>query len=182
MAAPQHPVIEMDPMDAKRAPEPTTARPHQATVPDVAPATAKHAGSGSAHVTADAVTKHDEARSPGGDLIAAIRAAPLGAAPDVAGDFVQAARDAKDVATRSQVFYAWALAEHRQGHDDSALRILEPVLRKDAGVAYQSAQWLKLRIVCVQKLDARCRAAAHDYDAAGGPNAEIAHRILVETQ
>ena len=25
-------------------------------------------------------------------------------------------------------------------------------------------------------------AAAHDYEAAGGPNTEIAHRILVETQ
>ena len=166
--------IEIEPA---RAPE-DVMRAHKATVPDSSSNASRHAGSAAVQAGSDAATKRDEAR--GGNLRAAILAVPLAPAIAVNGDFAQAVRDAKDdVATKSQIFYAWARATK---DDARALKLLEPVLRKDAGVAYLPALWLKLRIVCLQRLDDRCRATAHEYEAANGPYADLAHRILTETQ
>src|SRR5262249_48727746 len=154
------------------------------TAPDASASAvaSKHAGSAAVMKSGEAAAsaKRGDARGVGGgDLRAAIQAVPLAPPVKVSGDFAKATLLAKDVATRSRLFYAWA----RSTKDDAAaLRTLEPVLRKDAGVAYVPALWLKLRIVCLQRLDERCRAAAHDYEAANGPYANLAHRILTATQ
>ncbi|MBE7451755.1 MAG: hypothetical protein HS111_23560 [Kofleriaceae bacterium] len=128
------------------------------------------------------------ARRPAGDLRAEIRAQRLAPAT-VDGDADAATRAAalrRRAATSvgaeaAAALYALARTEHLDlGQHGPALRTLDAYLKRFPGGAEREAvDWLRLRILCRDQFDDRCRAAAYAYvdrhrDAGG---AELRTRV-----
>ncbi len=135
----------------------------------------------------DPATVHAPA-APAGDLRAEIRAQRLAPAT-VDGDADAATRAAalrRRAATSvgaeaAAALYALARTEHLDlGQHGPALRTLDAYLKRFPGGAEREAvDWLRLRILCRDQFDDRCRAAAYAYvdrhrDAAG---AELRTRV-----
>jgi len=53
--------------------------------------------------------------------------------------------------------------------------------RSPGGKEYRAVLWLRIRILCLDKMDDRCRAAAYTYlhEAADGPAAHLAERLTL---
>jgi hypothetical protein len=122
------------------------------------------------------------------DLRAAIRAQPVepalnvgpgNAASAVAKYYDIAAHRAGDEASRA--FYSIAVVKHLTlAQNADALDVLDAYGRRFLdGKEYRAVLWLRVRILCLDKIDDRCRAAAYTYlhDAPEGAAADIAHRI-----
>jgi len=124
------------------------------------------------------------------DLRTAIRAQPVDAALALAGlDAAAAVAKYYEIAAHtsgdqaSQAFYSIAVVRHQnQGRDADALQALDAYVRRfPGGKEYRAALWLRVRILCLDKLDDRCRAAAYTYlhEAPDGSAARVAERITV---
>ncbi|MBC7976744.1 MAG: hypothetical protein H7138_17355, partial [Myxococcales bacterium] len=129
----------------------------------------------------------EAAHDPNVDLLRAIRSqrvAPAlaidepSAAAAVARYYDIAAHQSGDAA--SQAFYSIAVVRHlRLGLHAEALQTLDAYVRRfPGGKEYRAALWLRVRILCLDKLDDRCRAAAYTFvheapDAAGARVAEL---------
>jgi hypothetical protein len=121
------------------------------------------------------------------DLRAAIRAHPVEPALGVgAGTSASAIARYYDIAAHragdeaSRAFYSIAVVKHRLAQNADALDVLDAYSRRFVdGKEVRAVLWLRLRILCLDKIDDRCRAAAYTYlhDAPDGPAADIAHRI-----
>jgi hypothetical protein len=124
---------------------------------------------------------------PRADVRAAIRAHPVepaldvgpgNAASTIARYYDIAAHRAGDEASRA--FYSIAVVKHRLGQNADALDVLDAYSRRFRdGKEYSAVLWLRLRILCLDKIEDRCRAAAYTYlhDTPDGPAADIAQRI-----
>jgi hypothetical protein len=124
------------------------------------------------------------------ELRAAIRTQPVEPAlaltePDPAaavGRYYDiAAHQSGDAA--SQAFYSVAVVRYlRLGQRVEALQALDAYVRRfPGGKEYRAALWLRVRILCVDKIDDRCRAAAYTYlhEAGDGPAARLAELITL---
>jgi len=85
----------------------------------------------------------------------------------------------------SQAFYSIAVVRSlRMGRHDDALQTLDAYLsRFSGGKEYRAALWLRVRILCLERFDDRCRAAAYTYLHAA-PDAPAAHvaELLTQTE
>jgi hypothetical protein len=86
----------------------------------------------------------------------------------------------------SRAFYSIAVTQHlRLGRDADALSSLDNYFRRfGQGKRYSDylpARWLRVRILCLQKIDDRCRAAAYRYahEVSDTPAAAVAERITL---
>jgi hypothetical protein len=125
------------------------------------------------------------------DLQAAIRAQTVepaldlgepGAAAAVARYYEIAAHRSGDEA--SQAFYSIAAAQYlRLGTRADALQTLDAYVRRfPGGKEFRAALWLRVRILCLERFDDRCRAAAYTYlhAAPDAPAARVAE-LLTQT-
>jgi hypothetical protein len=124
------------------------------------------------------------------DLKAAIRAQRVEpalnlAAPNAASALARyydiAAHRSGDEA--SQAFYSIAVVQHlRLAHDADALATLDAYTHRfPGGKEYRAVLWLRVRILCLERFDDRCRAAAYTYlhEAPEGPGARVAERVTL---
>jgi TolA-binding protein len=83
----------------------------------------------------------------------------------------------------SQAFYSIAAVRSlRMGRNADALQTLDAyVSRFPGGKEYRAALWLRVRILCLERFDDRCRAAAYTYLHAA-PDAPAAHVAELVTQ
>jgi len=130
------------------------------------------------------------ASDPQVDLRMAIRAQPVEPALDLAEpDPAAAVARYYDIAAHrsgdeaSQAFYSIAVVRHvRLGRNADALQALDAYVRRfPGGKQYRAALWLRVRILCLDKLDDRCRAAAYTYlhEAPDGPAARVAEQLTL---
>jgi hypothetical protein len=125
------------------------------------------------------------------DLQAAIRAQTVepaldlgepSAAAAVARYYEIAAHRSGDEA--SQAFYSIAAAQYlRLGNRADALQTLDAYVRRfPGGKEFRAALWLRVRILCLERFDDRCRAAAYTYlhAAPDAPAARVAE-LLTQT-
>ena len=175
---------------------PERQRDHKAAVPDapgVTPAPApKIATAPAKPMGSDALRQHVRARSndPHIDLKSAIRAQHVEAALDlgepnvataVAKYYDIAAHKSGDEA--SQAFYSIAVVKHEKlARNADALQTLDAYVRRfPGGKEYRAVLWLRVRILCLDKIDDRCRAAAYTYlhEAPDGPAAHVAELLTL---
>ena len=85
----------------------------------------------------------------------------------------------------SQAFYSIAQVRYfRLGKGADALQTLDAYVRRfPGGKEYRAALWLRVRILCLDKLDEPCRAAAYTYlhEAPDTPAAHVAE-LLTQTE
>lgn len=124
------------------------------------------------------------------DLRTAIRAQPIEPAldlgePDAASAIAKyyeiAAHRSGDAA--SQAFYSIAVVRHlRQSRNPDALQTLDAYVRRfPGGKEYRAALWLRVRILCLARIDDRCRAAAYTFlhEAPDAPAARVAEQLTL---
>ena len=127
---------------------------------------------------------------PRGELRDAIRSQPVEPALDLGeANAASAVTRYYDIAAHqsgeaaSQAFYSIAVVRHlRLGRNAEALQTLDAYVRRfPGGKEYRAALWLRVRILCLDKLDDRCRAAAYTFvhQAGDAPAARIAERITL---
>jgi hypothetical protein len=168
---------------------------HKAAVPDApgVPATPPTRGAAPARQPAgEPVRRHAVSRSsdPRVDLRSAIRAQhvepalPLGepdAAAAVARYYDIAAHKSGEEA--SQAFYSIAVVRYEKlARNADALQTLDAYMRRfPGGEEYRAVLWLRVRILCLDKIDDRCRAAAYTYlhEAPDGPAAHVAELLTL---
>ena len=168
---------------------------HKAAVPDApgVPATLPTRTSAPARPSGgEPVRRHGVSRSsdPRVDLRSAIRAQhvepalPLGepdAATAVARYYDIAAHKSGEEA--SQAFYSIAVVRHEKlARNADALQTLDAYMRRfPGGKEYRAVLWLRVRILCLDKIDDRCRAAAYTYlhEAPDGPAAHVAELLTL---
>lgn len=131
---------------------------------------------------------HPAARDPHVDLKAAIRMQHVEPALDL-GEPSAASAIARyyDIAAHqsggeaSQAFYSIAyVAYGKLGKSADALETLDAYVRRfPGGKEYRAALWLRVRILCLDKIDDRCRAAAYTYlhEAPDTPAAHVAELL-----
>jgi len=140
----------------------------------------------------DAVRPHPRARpsDPHVDLKSAIRAqhveAPLDLGePDAATAITRyyAIAAHKSGEEASQAFYSIAVVRHEKlAQNAEALQALDAYVRRfPGGKEYRAVLWLRVRILCLDKIDDRCRAAAYRYlhDAPDGPAVHVAESLTL---
>jgi hypothetical protein len=92
-----------------------------------------------------------------------------------------AAHRAGDEASRA--FYSIAVVTYtRLAQSANALDVLDAYMRRfPGGKEYRAVLWLRIRILCLAKIDDRCRAAAYTYlhEAPDGPAARLAERLTL---
>jgi hypothetical protein len=167
--------------------------PRTGAVPEAA-ASATAAIRGSATSTPEparrTATASARPATPDGELRAAIRGQRVEPALDLGEpDAARAVARYYDIAAHrsgdeaSQAFYSIAVVRHlRLGRDAEALQTLDAYVRRfPGGKEYRAALWLRVRILCAQKIDDRCRAAAYTFvhEAGNDPAAPIAERITL---
>jgi FecR-like protein len=153
--------------------------------PRLAAAPARPLGSDAAR--AHAVAKPED---PHIDLTAAIRAQRVEPALDlhepnpasaVARYYAIAAHTSGEDA--AQAFYSIAVLRHtRLGRNADALQTLDAYVRRfPGGKEYRAVLWLRVRILCLDKIDDRCRAAAYTYlhEAPDDPAAHVAELVTM---
>jgi hypothetical protein len=124
------------------------------------------------------------------DLRAAIRAQRIAPAraidePDAASAIARyydiAAHKSGEEA--SQAFYSIAVVRHlKLARNAEALQTLDAYVRRfPGGKEYRAALWLRVRILCLDKIDDRCRAAAYTFvhEAPDDPAARIAELLTL---
>ena len=83
----------------------------------------------------------------------------------------------------SQAFYSIAVVDHlRLARNADALQTLEAYIRRfPGGKEYRAVLWLRVRILCLDKVDDHCRAAAYTYlhEAPGDAAAQLAERLTL---
>ncbi|HEU4728142.1 MAG TPA: FecR domain-containing protein [Kofleriaceae bacterium] len=83
----------------------------------------------------------------------------------------------------SQAFYSIAVVRYlRLGRPSEALQALDAYVRRfPGGKEYRAVLWLRVRILCLDKLDDRCRAAAYTYlqEAPNDPAARVAELLTM---
>ena len=185
--AAQHDEIEID-TNVKPA-----LRDHTAAVPDPHPTTPHPSADGSASAALSTGAKHtlDDPRDPNHDLKAEIRRQPLVPAMDVGtsepSKAIVAYRDIWSKnrnADASKALYSTALVQHlRLGRDADALQTLDMYFNRFVGFdEYKPALWLRVRILCLRRLDDSCRAAATSYmDKASGTTASAVAELIANT-
>jgi hypothetical protein len=171
---------------------------HKAAVPDASGATAAlpprdaMAPAPARPVSGESVRSHvvPRPRDPHVDLRSAIRAQHVEAALDL-GEPNAASAVAKyyEIAAHksgeeaSQAFYSIAVLRHlRLARNADALQTLDAYVRRfPGGKQYRAVLWLRVRILCLDKLDDRCRAAAYTYlhEAPDGPAARVAELLTL---
>ena len=140
----------------------------------------------------DAVRQHTRKTpsDPRVDLKSAIRAQHVEAALDLGEhDAASAITRYYDIAAHksgdeaSQAFYSIAVVRHEKlAQDAEALETLDAYVRRfPGGKEYHAALWLRVRILCLDKIDDRCRAAAYRYlhDAPDGPAVHVAESLTL---
>lgn len=178
-------------------PLPDVLHDHQAAVPDapaIAAAPARIATQ-PARTPAEGARPRTPARpgdpsDPTVALRTAIRAQPIEpalhlgqrtAASAIAGYYDIAAHRAGDEASRA--FYSIAAITYlKLAQRASALDVLDAYMRRfPGGKEYRAVLWLRIRILCLDKIDDRCRAAAYTYlhEAPDGPAAHLAERLTL---
>jgi hypothetical protein len=174
---------------------PDVLHDHKAAVPEAPVITStppRIATAPARPVSGDAVRQHVVARpsDPHVDLRSAIRAQHVEAALDL-GEPNAASAVAKyyDIAAHksgeeaSQAFYSIAVVRHlRLARNADALQTLDAYVRRfPGGKEYRAALWLRVRILCLDKIDDRCRAAAYTYlhEAPDGPAAHVAELLTL---
>jgi hypothetical protein len=128
------------------------------------------------------------------DLRAAIRAQrvePALALDDAGGGAERLVARYYDIAAHrsgdeaSRAFYSIAAVKYfKLGGGADALQTLDAYVRRfPGGKEYRSALWLRVRILCLDRFDDRCRAAAYTYvhEAPEEPAARIAE-LLTQTE
>ncbi len=140
----------------------------------------------------DVVRSHPRARpsDPHVDLKSAIRAQHVEAAldlgePDPATAITRyygiAAHKSGDEA--SQAFYSIAVVSYEKlAQHAESLQVLDAYVRRfPGGKEYRAVLWLRVRILCLDKIDDRCRAAAYRYlhDAPDGPAVHVAESLTL---
>lgn len=125
------------------------------------------------------------------DLRAAIRAQRVEPALAAGADPASAIARYYDIAAHrsgdeaSQAFYSIAAAKYlRLGDGAGALQTLDAYVRRfPGGKEYRAALWLRVRILCLERFDDRCRAAAYTYlhEAPDAPAARVAE-LLTQTE
>lgn len=124
------------------------------------------------------------------DLRTAIRAQSVEPALDVGEpDPARAVASYYDIAAHksgdeaSQAFYSIAVVNHlKLAQSTDALHWLDAYVRRfPGGKEYRAALWLRVRILCLGKIDDRCRAAAYTYlhEAPDGPAVHVAERLTL---
>jgi len=124
------------------------------------------------------------------DLRTAIRAQHVDPALDLAEpDPASAVARYYDIAAHksgeeaSQAFYSIAVVRHEKlARNADALQTLDAYVRRfPGGKEYRAVLWLRVRILCLDKIDDRCRAAAYTYlhEAADGPAAHVAELLTL---
>jgi FecR protein len=83
----------------------------------------------------------------------------------------------------SQAFYSIAVVRYlRLARNAEALQTLDAYVRRfPGGKEYRAALWLRVRILCLDKIDDRCRAAAYTFghEAPEAAAARVAERITL---
>lgn len=176
-------------------PAPERLHDHKAAVPDApgVPATLPTRSAAPARPPGgEPVRRHVVSRSsdPRVDLRSAIRAQhvepalALGepdAATAVARYYDIAAHKSGEEA--SQAFYSIAVVRHEKlARNADALQTLDAYMRRfPGGKEYRAVLWLRVRILCLDKIDDRCRAAAYTYlhEAPDGPAAHVAELLTL---
>ena len=124
------------------------------------------------------------------DLRGAIRGQPIEPALDLGEPSAErAVTRYYDIAAHqsgeaaSQAFYSIAVVRYlRLARNAEALQTLDAYVRRfPGGKEYRAALWLRVRILCLDKLDDRCRAAAYTFghEAPDAPAARVAERITL---
>jgi hypothetical protein len=157
--------------------------------PDHKPAAAPHAAP--SHPAAPRPRVPAAPADPHADLYAMIRAQRVEPALDlgepdadhaIARYYAIAAHTSG--ADASAAFYSIAVVRHaRLGRNADALQALDAYVRRfPGGREYRAALWLRVRILCFDHLDDRCRAAAYTYlhEAPDEPAAHVAELITHE--
>lgn len=122
------------------------------------------------------------------DLKAAVRVQPVEPALDLGErDPARAIATYSSIAAHrsgaeaSRAFYSIAVVDHLAlGRDSDALHWLDAYVRRfPGGKEYRAALWLRVRILCLARIDDRCRAAAHRYlrEAPDGATGRVAERL-----
>jgi TolA-binding protein len=167
---------------------------HRAVIPEAsgAPVTQPSQNAPARPIAGDGVRPSGQIRSGDrrGDLRSAIRAQRIEAALDL-GEANPANAIARyyDIAAHksgeeaSQAFYSIAVLRHlKQAQHAEALQTLDAYLRRfPGGKEYRAALWLRVRILCLDRIDDRCRAAAYTYlhEDPHGPAARVAELITL---
>ena len=83
----------------------------------------------------------------------------------------------------SRAFYSIAAVQHlKLGRNGDALKTLDAYVRRFVGgKEYPAALWLRVRILCAQTIDDRCRQAAYTYlhQVPGTPAAKVAEALTL---
>jgi hypothetical protein len=83
----------------------------------------------------------------------------------------------------SQAFYSIAAVQYlRLARNADALDTLDAYVRRfPGGKEYRAVLWLRVRILCLDKIDDRCRAAAYTYlhEAPHDPAAHVAEQLTM---
>jgi hypothetical protein len=127
---------------------------------------------------------------PRADLRGAIRGQPIEPALDLGEPNAErAVTRYYDIAahqsgeTASQAFYSIAVVRYlRLARNAEALQTLDAYVRRfPGGKEYRAALWLRVRILCLDKIDDRCRAAAYTFghEAPDAGAARVAERITL---
>jgi hypothetical protein len=125
-----------------------------------------------------------------GELRAQIRAQRVEPALDLGeADAVAAVARYYDIAAHrsgdeaSQAFYSIAAVQAlKLGRRGEALETLDAYVRRfSGGKEFRAALWLRVRLLCLDRLDDRCRAAAYTYLHAA-PDTPAAHVAELLTQ
>lgn len=128
--------------------------------------------------------------SPLTDLRGAIRSQPIEPALDLGeANAERAVTRYYDIAAHqsgeaaSQAFYSIAVVRYlRLARSTEALQTLDAYVRRfPGGKEYRAALWLRVRILCLDKIDDRCRAAAYTFghEAPDAAAARVAERITL---
>jgi len=175
---------------------PEVLHDHRAAVPEAAGASgaspARIATVPARSGSGDAVRPHPRKRpnDPYVDLKSAIRAQHVEAALDLGEpDAARAITRYYDIAAHksgdeaSQAFYSIAVVRHEKlAQPAEALQALDAYVRRfPGGKEYRAVLWLRVRILCLDKIDDRCRAAAYRYlhDAPDGPAVHVAESLTL---
>ncbi|HET9621259.1 MAG TPA: hypothetical protein VFP84_07835, partial [Kofleriaceae bacterium] len=162
----------------------TAAVPSAAAVPHATPR------AGAATIDRPRPPPVAASRDPRVDLFAAIRGQRVEPALDVGEpDAARAVAKYYAIAAHtsggdaSAAFYSVAVVRHtRLGRDAEALQALDAYVRRfPGGKEYRAALWLRVRILCFDHIDDRCRAAAYTYlhEAPDDPAAHVAELITL---
>ena len=157
---------------AAPAPAPSRPAPRGATEPTIDPARPRRVVRDDPHVDRRAAIRAQR-------IEPALALGDLTAANAVTRYYDIAAHRSGDEASRA--FYSIAVVKYGKLNSSSdALDTLDAYVRRfPGGKEYRAALWLRVRILCLERFDDRCRAAAYTYlhEAPDDPAAHVAELL-----